>query len=343
MRMNKRVELPLLEPIYKTYHYQAPGTAIAVNNPSVKYWYLSGNVDLTCKRDFLKGYSSPLITIMDSAWSNNPHIEKNTVPMHILGGQINSVIKEMLNNGYYVSFGSVDDYYVEGKSWYKERHFSHDGLICGYDSDDKTYCIYAYDKDWIYQKFWTPQKAFNAGRRAMEEKGEFGNLCAIKMKNSSIGFAPETACVKLRAYIDADFKKYPITGEGFVLGSVVHEYIAYYLEKLYKNRIPYEKIDRRVFRVIWEQKKAMLGRIEMLEYLLDIKKDYSKKYPAIVKEADVLRMLYASHILKRRDELLPVIKKRLLEMMKNELEILSGLTEEVERELKYEIMEIYKK
>ncbi len=68
-------------------------------------------------------------------------------------GYINPIIRAMLDKGIYVAFSNVDDYYIEGKSWYKERHFSHDGLLCGYDRNDKTYCMYAYDSKWMYRKF----------------------------------------------------------------------------------------------------------------------------------------------------------------------------------------------
>ncbi len=69
----------------------------------------------------------------------------------------------MLENGYYVLFHGVDDYYVKGKSWYKEKHFGHDGLICGVDNETKEYIIAAYDKQWIYRTFKTPQRGFAAG------------------------------------------------------------------------------------------------------------------------------------------------------------------------------------
>ena len=32
--MDTRVELPLVQPFYSTYHYQAPGLAVAVDNPT---------------------------------------------------------------------------------------------------------------------------------------------------------------------------------------------------------------------------------------------------------------------------------------------------------------------
>ena len=78
--------------------------------------------------------------------------------MQFMKGYIHPLIRNLLDAGYYVCFVGVDDYYVKGKSWYKERHVNHDGAICGYNQEDKTYCLYSYDSNWVYRKFWTTQK-----------------------------------------------------------------------------------------------------------------------------------------------------------------------------------------
>ena len=150
-KTKNKIELPLVEPLYSTYHH-APGSAILLNNPSIRNWYMNEVMILTCTRKFLNKYTSPEIRITNAGWSENPYLDKKFYAMQFLEGHIHFVIRKLLDAGYYVCFAGVDDYYVEGKSWYHERHFNHDGCICGYDQDNKTYCIYAYDKNWIYQK-----------------------------------------------------------------------------------------------------------------------------------------------------------------------------------------------
>ena len=145
--MNKHVELPLIEPLYSTYHNQGTGTAIIGNNLSVRNWYLNQVMNLTCNKKFLNGFTTPEITIAQSGWYDNPYFDKRGLSSEFTNGYINPIIRQMLDKGFYVAFSGVDDFYVKGKSWYKERHFKHDGLICGYDQNDKTYCIYAYDNN----------------------------------------------------------------------------------------------------------------------------------------------------------------------------------------------------
>lgn len=326
--MNSFVELPIIEPIYGTYQYQGPASATVANNPSIRNWTLANTMLLTCNRKFLSGFTSPDVTVVKSSWVDNPNMDFQWMSMIYLNGHVNSVIKTLLNHGFYVYYRGVDDFYMEGKTFFKERHFNHDGLICGYDQTNKTYCIYAYDKNWIYQKIWIPQSCFEKGRQAMFRKKAYGIICGVRPKKEPVEFSSATALENIKKYLDSNLEKYPEKAEGDVYGIVVHEYIAKYLDKLFDNSIPHERMDRRVFRLIWEHKKAMLERITLIEKELGWSDEISKKYEPLVKEADTMRMLYASYHKKRRDSLLKVIKEKLL-FLKNIEELL--LTELVEK------------
>ncbi len=328
--MKKRVELPLVEPLYSSYHYQGPGTSIIANNQSIRNWYLNQAVSLICGRRFINGYTSPEVSVKNSLWSANPHFEIHRFTSRFTKKFTNQIIKEFLDNNYYVTFSGVDDYYVQGKSWYKQRHFNHDGMICGYDEDKKTYSLYAYDENWMYKRFLTPQRNFNLGRISMEKEGVYTTFCAVKANNDIVVFSPKTACENIKEYLDSNMEKYSICGPGCVYGIVVHEYVAMYLDKLYDGSIPYERMDRRVFRLIWEHKKAMLERIEKIEQELNLGDEISKKYQLLVYEADTMRMLYASHHMKRRDSVLPIIRNKLLKLMDEEKNLLTLLLEKTE-------------
>ena len=323
--MKKTVDLPLLEPLYSTYHSQGPSTAILVNNPSIRNWHFNQVMILTCSRKFLNGFTSPEIAIAESSWTKNPYFDKKTYDMRFLKGYTHYVIKNLLDEGYYVCFIGLDDYYIEGKSWYHEKHFPHDGCICGYNEEDKTYCLYSYDKSWIYRKFWTSQKSFDAGMKAMFKSGKYNNIYGLKPKNEQVSFSSDIALRKIKEYLDSSFEKYPPTEEGKVYGNVVHDYIAKYVEKLHDGSIPYEKMDRRVLRMIWEHKKVMRARIELIEQDLSLGNEISTAYIGIVKEADDARMLYATHHMKRRDSLLPIISKKLISIKECECELLTTL------------------
>lgn len=331
-KSKKRVDLPLLEPLYSTYHYQGICTAATVNNPSLRNRELNQVIMLTCNRKFLHGFTTPEITVKGSAWSESPYFERKFYGMQFLEGKTNFVIKRLLDAGYYVSFEDIDDYYVEGKSWYGKRHFSHDGCICGYDEETKSFCLYAYDQNWIYQKFWTSQKSFDTARKAQFKRGMYGGICGIKPKEDQITFSPSIALSSIAEYLDSDLKKYPEEGEGNVFGIVVHDYIAKYVRKLFDGSVPYERMDRRVFRMIWEHKKVMLERIALSEDALSMDHAISESYRSVVREADNCRMLYAAHHMKQKNAVLPIIHKKLLSLKEKEQELLTELLEKSKEE-----------
>lgn len=333
MRNTKRsVELPLVEPVYSTYHYQGAATAILASNPSLCNREMNEILQLFCTRKFLNGFTTPEISIAESSFDASPYFDKKKYSMQFLAGHVHFVIRKLLDAGYYVYFSGIDDYYVEGKSHYGKRHFKHDGCICGYDLESKTYSIYAYDQNWIYQKFKTPMKAFENGRKAEFKAGVYGTVWGIKPKAEKLVFSPSTALESIEKYLDSDIGKYPEDGEGLVFGIVVHEYIAKYVDLLFDGTVPYERMDSRVFRMIWEHKKAMLERIKCIEDALSLDHAISDAYREVVKDADHCRMLYAAHHMKQRNTVLPVIRKKLLVLKEREAALLKALLQKTKGE-----------
>lgn len=127
--------------------------------------------------------------------------------------------------------------------------------------------------------------------------------------------------------MDSSYEKYPEDEEGRVFGIVVHDYIAKYISKLFDRSIPYERMDRRVMRLIWEHKKVILERIEHIEKDLELDNKISTNYKPLLAEANNARMLYASHNINRRDSLLPIIQHKLLYIKSEENKLLNELLE----------------
>lgn len=334
MKANKINELPLEVPFYSTLHFQGLAGAVIHNNPSIRNWYINESMVLSCSKSFLNGFSSPNIGIVNSCWTDNPNFERQVYQMRFLNGYINHLIRELIDNGYYVNFDGLDDFFIEGKSWYKVRHFNHDGLIYGYNQHEKTYKIYAYDQNWIYRGFNISQKCFNKSREYMQAKGIYGTVAGVKPTNNQILLNPVQINNHLKEYLDSNFNKYPIDDiDNDALGIVVHEYLMLYIDRLYNGIIPYEKLDWRVFRMLWEQKVFMLERLQKTEKLLNFDSTISNAYYKIVKNADDIRMLYASHHKKRRDSLLIAMKNKLKEIHELEKELLLKFINMAERNI----------
>ena len=92
-------------------------------------------------------------------------------------------------------------------------------------------------------------------------------------------------------------------------------------------------MDRRIFRMVWEHKKSMLERINLIEKFLGLGNELSMAYEPIVKNADTMRMLYASHHMRRRDSVLPIIQNMLIQLMQEERLLLEKLLNVMEAKL----------
>lgn len=333
-KRKKKVELPLCEPIYCAYNHLGAGSSILTDNPSIRNWYLNEVMILSCTKKFLTGYTSPQMNIRGGTHHSNPYLSKVRYDMRFLRGYISYVIKELLDQGYYVSFSGVDDYYLEGKSWYKQRHFAHDGLICGYDDEKKTYSILAYDCNWLYKKFCVKQSSFEKGRKSMSKNGVRGYIYGIKPKQDIVEFDPKKMLQTLERYLYFDTGIEPTTKEPLVCGITVLDCIALYVEKIINGQIPYERSDKRVMRLIWEHKKLMLERLQKTEAVLGLDNETSKAYSSLVADADRIRMLYASHFASRRDSVLPIVLETLIKIKDAEEELLSEFLEKAKGEIK---------
>lgn len=326
----KKAELPIGEPIYATFNYQLCSSLICAN-PSIKNWYLNNTVNLMCGKGFLYGRTTPDLRVEKTSWIDNPCFDKSEYSMEFSKGYINPIIRNLIDNGYYVYFVDVDDYYIDGKSWFKERHFMHDGIICGYDQEIKTYSIYAYDSDWMLNRFVTPQSSFNKGRRSAIRNGMKGHICGMRAVSDEIKLEPEIIIGKIHKYLDSSLKKFPYKAKEDAEGIVVHDYIALYISKLIEGAVPYERTDTRIMRTLWEQKKVMYERLVKTEEALSLDSRLSSEYEKVVPDADRIRMLYASHCIKRRDSSLPFIRKKLIDIKDTEKRILSEFIRKAER------------
>ena len=328
-KMAESVQLKLLEPMYGTYHDQLASTAIIADNPSIRNFSLNNTVELTCTRRFLSGFTTPEANVSNSMWPQNPYFEREWVATWYADGYANHIFKNMLRQGLYIYFWDVDDYYIEGKTWCGERHFDHNGLITGFDNADRTFTVFAYDSNWVLRTFRTPQSGFTRGRKAALSRGKRGGVCGLRPKTDTVGLLPQQILTELEKYLSSTLKTQPFDGEGMVRGAAVHLYLAEYVRRLYDGRIPYERMDRRVFRLLWEHKKAMLERVAAVEDALGLNHETSADYARVVAVADTLRLLYASHHMKRRDSVLPVIATKLELLDSLERELLGGFTEKM--------------
>lgn len=317
-----KVQLQYTEPMYSTYQWMASSGIPAKQNATSDNWFYNNTVEWKCTRKFLQGFTTPEMSLHTGSIWSMPFLEKEGINTRFARRCALDLIKTMLDDGYYVVFSGVDDYYVKGKSWYQEKHFNHDGLIVGYDDDNETFAIAAYDQRWIFTVFNTPQECFMEGLQALCEKSLYGGIQAVRAKEEVQELDLKTIYMALKEYLSSDTEKYPLTDSGIANGIVVYDYISMYLDKLADGSIPHERRDRRIFRLIWEHKKCMLGRIRAVEEKCKWDNSLSTAYNEVVALADKMRFIYSKFVIKYSSKDLENIQICLMKMKELEIKLL---------------------
>ena len=156
-------------------------------------------------------------------------------------------------------------------------------------------------------------------------------MVAYKIKEGTEVDIDEKEMLKfLREYLDSTFEKYPINVEGVIRGIVVHNYLALYIDKLRDGSIPYEKMDWRALRPVWEHKKCMLGRITAVEKKHSWNSDLSDRYATVVDKANRIRIMYAMYHKNHNDRLLDMIYDGLIQISKMDKELVGEFINRLE-------------
>ena len=330
--MAKSVALPFIVPNFATVQSSGAAELAMIGHPTAYNQILNQATSMRCTRSFLKGFTAPQVGIPNITIQSYKFIKRYSVSFRYTYAYFLDIIKAMLDDGMYIFYNRVDDFYLPGKSWYGTRHLHHDGIICGYDDNDETISIAAHDINWVYNLIRVPQKCFLEALRSSLEAKQYGNMIAYKIKENTVAEINEGEMLKyLREYLDSSFEKYPTDENGLVLGTVVHDYLAMYIDKLKDGSIPYEKMDWRALRPIWEHKKCMLERIKAVEKKNGWTDELSIRYTPIVEKANHIRMMYAMYHKNHNDKLLDKIRDGLLDVAKSDKALVEEFIKKLEK------------
>lgn len=330
--MSTHAELPFEIPMFITLQYYAAAGIALSTHPEGKNALLNYTTNLQCDRKFLTGYTSPMPECPGASLYAINQLIRHTVSTRYTLSIYQDIIRTMIDEGLYVYFGGVDDYYIPQKSWYGIRHMTHDGILLGYNDQTGTYTIAAYDMNWVFRSFEITQKDFEV---ALCEglKDPLANcvLIGLGVKEERIHLETNATPERLKIYLKNDMEEFPMDKKGGkVNGIAVHNYFAKYMELLHDGTIPHERMDWRVMRLVWEFRNCMQQRLLAIENNLKLGNECSNQYQEILDRTNHLRMLYALYNKKKKDSIPLLIRDELLNLKDAEKEILTNFIQKKE-------------
>lgn len=320
------VNLPFKMPMFSTYHSLAGAGVVAANNHTSDIWYYNNSIQWRCVRPDNIDYQNLDLQIVRGGVWDMPFVDKTDTSLRFIRKYVAEIIEDTINEGCYVIFGGVDDYFIEGKSGYKKNHVAHDGLITGFDSERRVFTMAAYDTNFFYKLFETPYDGFIDGVNYMCERKNYGTITAASARDDVQTLDVHNIKDELIKYIQTSivngfYGEMPIA---VVYGSGVYDCIITYLEYFEKQLYTIDNAIQIVFKLIYEHKKCMYNRIKFIESFLQLDNLCSQAYNQVVKISEIARMTIIKFGITRDIRQIETVKSCITKMRDTEYNILNN-------------------
>ena len=323
--MGKKV-LPYFEPIYRTYNHMACLGVCAQGDPQMNYWALNNYTSWVCSRNSFRQQKSPQIGIpYASIWRTPPFFYHWRTAKKYVNNCYAEVFKAFINDGYYVYFTNVDDYYIKMKSAYKRYHFPHDGVITGYDEDKKVFYISAYSKSGHFENMEIPTAEFGRAWHSKYNNDDpnDGTIVILKIVPDK-GYTPDNN--KMLNDID-EYVRSVVTpnsdSNDLVFGLKVYDELNAFFDAVVAGDCPCH--DTRLLRIIYEHKLSMYRRLEYLCKESIVSPEIVDSYKMVLDTANKSCMLHLKYVITNNKGCLNKIQQNINIITDMETRLLSSV------------------
>lgn len=328
--------------------------AIIMAHPNTSDWFYSHYIQL-CAPSKQRKYGEEDIEFLNfypkyfsdySSFFLKVHNLNESI-LKIEENQLIDLFIEWIDNRYYIQT-FLNEGQVPGTSLNAHKiDVLNEQLVYGYDLNDRTFKITAFDTSENYSKidlsfddlvknfFSEKTKELSKKSEWVSVGNEYGLLLYKFNENASYTFNLESIVLQLDEYLHGKnsavrFSWLNTEKMDSVFGMNVYSSIISWL-----NLHESEYVDIRPLFGLWDHKKIMLDRIIYLteKGYLDISKGYAEKYAEIVKASNTARTLVIKYNIARQKKILLSIINILDEMVEGEFNILSPILNELNSHL----------
>lgn len=325
----KEVYLPICVPKFSTYNYLAAAGIVGQQHPQCEEWYVSNCIQVQCSK-FVESQELNL-TIHIGQIFDMPFLDIIEHRQSYVLNNLFDYIRNSINNGYYLYFTNADDFFIKNKSYYNNSHFHHDGLITGFNDIDYTYCISAYNSNFVFSNFICDQLSFaegyNYGYRMSYETGRIPNMYEVKPNLNIV--LPELDRNKIKhellLYANPSLSNELIEDEHTAFGINVYKEIQSYLNYLINLDNKTKIIDKRLFRLLFEHKKNVGDAISIVTSGIPSKELLCDEYKQIIRTFQSWHLHYAKVIRTGNMKQLSIIIEALPSIIEKEISVINKI------------------
>lgn len=251
-------ELPFVFPPIETYQGDSFILGIMLAYPEYADIQYNGYINLECeKTDCL---SDMKLAFSDSLWEYYRVCGMAEMNLYDVSNfskkTLCQFICERIDQGNYLLFYDIDEYYLSYSDNFKRSHTNHDAYVYGYSED--CFQVFAYRNEHLACFCIDKVEVINAlvSRKARKNADKRRHFCTYRPSiNRTVRVDKAMIYEKVKAFYKAD------SSQGKAQGICVYDVLLNGLKSVKKG----DKVDLRPFRCLWEHKKLMKERMLYLQ------------------------------------------------------------------------------
>ena len=321
------MKLPISWPITETYQYSSFSVSIICAHDNIKNAYENNYINLFCRNtDNLWDMNLTFWNIFWTDFRRSDIFEINEFSVdNFQSNSISSFWRECIDQGNYLLLHMVDEYYLPYTRSYHNTHFIHDTYIYGYEDD--YFWIMAYTERKLKEIKVSSSDMVQSVFSAKEYKED---VCFWSLRpNKSIKVEVDYKKIKqnLYEYLGINFSSLE-SMENYrpacVYGNKTYDVLINCLIKFMESSEKPISVDVRPFRLLWDHKRIIYGRIELIIAKYDLPLDVLQDFENLVCLSNQIFMLCLKYNVTLKKDILERVVGKIKELKVREEMLLSN-------------------
>ncbi len=325
----KLIHPPIHVQMMYSYHL-----TITLLNEKAYPWFYSNFIQLKCYPSDLITNQTNSIKFYQGKVNFNPWL-KDHESLEDKGNLIASIIVK-IRDSYYIEC-PIDEYYIPNLRFGGIKHYFHRVLVYGYDTTTKQLNIVGFKNNDIYGETTCTFEEFENALYSSEPQNghqkETIKLFRVPNIPSDIELDIARISLLLNDYLtgsvtlgheqESDAKDNPIYG--------IHTY-SFLTKSLELLSDDIGRIDIRGYQALWEHKKIMSKRLEILQGKgMLLERSLYKKFDDVVRSAEILRNMALAAYENKTGHILNKMKDKISYIQDHEVDILTEVKHQIDR------------
>lgn len=325
-------DLPIQIPLNKCYQFSAYPLSIITTDDRSWGWVFTNYIQTCIHENFL---TAPVpFKFYEFDYSLNPWLKVNRLDRSIfplLRTSLTDFAINCLSKGVYL-YLNLDEYYVPSRSAYQNYHMTHDVLIHGFDTDQKSFSIIGYTNENVFDKSTVSFADFETAYASLDHiENDCHQIYLYEFnKEGAYSFNPVLVAEGIEDYLLSRNTAHKFAGlaepeQDLVFGMNTYPVLAAYHEHLIKDD---EYIDIRLLHLLWEHKNCMALRVKYMAergYLRGDLTELQDSFIRIEKESRLTRDTLIKYYYSKNKSFLQSIIQNLDKIRQDESEQLNRL------------------